>query len=201
MRWSSTLVLALGLVACNGFFEDNPEFADTEGSSGTAADGATMMATAADETTTGADVVCTPDAFELNDVEGEVADLPMIPMGAPGASVDAMLEGTGAVDWYAFTGVGNGMDGRAKATASGVEDLRVCVFLKCADNSMPTLDCGTAEPETSPATSFPGCCALGSAFPTHTCSGQVGTNALVHVRVSDALDRGQCLDYQLDYSF
>ncbi len=201
MRWSSTVGLALFAVACNGFFEDNPDFSETDGSSGTTGDGATTAPVASDEVTTAADAVCAPDGFELNDVEGEVAQLPPIPMSAPSASVSATLEGTGAVDWYAFSGMNDGTDGRAKATVSGVEDLRVCVFLKCADNSMPVVDCGLDEPDTAAGTGFPGCCALDTTSPTHTCNGQGGADALVHVRVSDALDRGQCLDYELAYFF
>lgn len=209
------LILVVVAAGCNGFFEDNPDFAESEDTTGdaTAADDAatgamptsgTAAATSAgtaDGSSGGGDAVCEPDAFELNDTEGDVVDLPDIPMGMIGTTASAMLEGTGAVDWYQYGGVASANPGQAKVSTPDATDLRVCVYLKCEGGSDPVMDCDGDEPVTSPSLDFPGCCGIGQSFPTHMCNGAMGGNATVRVRVSDPLDRGECLPYTLDYRF
>lgn len=221
------LIGVLALLGCNGLFEGNPEF--VEGTSGAqdSGGGSTVAPTdsgqdtqAADDTTVGAASgegssstavptssesgstggQCEPDEYEFNDEQMAAANLDQV-MTSMGLDVDAVLEGTGAVDWYFFRAIqSDGLVGTVKGVVDDEDGLRVCLYLKCDDNSDPVVACGAAEPSTSTG-GLPGCCDIDTVQPDHACNGMPGGDLRVWMRVSDALDRNACLPHRLRYSF
>ncbi len=221
-------VFALALAGCNGLFEGNPEFVDTDAVESTGGDptgapqttGGPVGDTAADtagsgggsggESSGAADDegsssssggACQADAFEFNDDEQMAPGLDGVATMGGGLQIDAVLEGIGAVDWYRFNATqGDGVVGRLKVRTETV-GVRICAYVKCSDLSAVEVTCDGNEEASTSSTGNPGCCGVGEARPNHQCGGMPGGDATVAVRVSDAMDRDECIEHTLEYSF
>ena len=225
LRWSAVRVacsIVLALAGCNGLFEENPEFLETDseavaddsdtGSSGDAGIGGDTTtnggtsdagtsdgATDEDGTTTAGS--CEPDEHEVNDNVGSATGLMGVVDSGPtmGPMVPAALEGTGAVDWYRFGVIDMSGGAAPKVTVTGTPDLRVCTYYKCGDTDQSAVvQCGDEEAVTS-ENDYDGCCELEQSQPGYQCGGTPGGDATVFVRVSDSMDREECLPYTLQY--
>ncbi len=193
-------MLALTLTGCGGFFEDNPGFIETDASSGGAVPGSSTTGESSADTT-GSSPVCQPDGFGANDDQASAVMLPEFAMMSNSAVVEAELQGAGAEDWFTYSGRENGTGPRqAKAFLEGQLALRVCVYLACFDGQPIVVDCGQGDDFVSPL-GDPGCCADTEVSTSHECGGSPGGDVVATVRVSDGLDRGECLPYSLDYRF
>jgi hypothetical protein len=152
---------------------------------------ATTTSTTADTTGDGG----IDDPSEPNNTEESTIDLgDQFCNGEPSA-VDGLLSSGTGVDGFIFHGFNNFVCTPGTPTIEfrwiADADVRICAFLRCHDDTPPTIDFGSdAADDTSPA-GLNGCCATGEFSFAYVCDG-IDDNADVYIRIDEAPRRTTC---------
>lgn len=150
-------------------------------------------------------VQCDPDVFEANEDENNAYDLGDITDSDSDGSVVSASVAPGDVDWFRYHGedvvTGNVDPARELVAAAPV---RMCKFLEC-DNGLDTteFECPKNAEYALSEMARPGCCITGSRggieLPDLNCTGVVGDDATVYIRVDNA--ESGCVSYSVSFHY
>ncbi len=193
------------LSGCNGLFETNPSFGESEGASSTSDATTAAAETSLDPASTTSDassgagetapLACGEDIYEDNDEQG-AANLGELLADGP-FSIEAQVDDTGDEDWFKINLTPTGAQ-RPQPSLSVVAELETeaCVFVRCTEGD-EDVDCGGSQPATvnsSPGAS-PGCCATAEVGLSYDCVGSVEREGFAYVRIRAVDPIESCLPY------
>lgn len=206
------LLALLCLCGCNGLFEADPNFTESDGNSTSDAqttDSPTTEAPSSGPSTTSGDsptgsstegadtppTECVEDTYEDNDSLGAarvgelIADGPFV--------VEANLDDSADEDWFKVDIAPSGAL-RPEPSLSVVAslDTEVCIFVRCTLGDAE-LDCGSFEPVTAGPNEGdpPGCCGTTAVSLGYDCIGAVELDGFAYGRVRAAAPIDACLPY------
>lgn len=199
MRIACLIVVALS--GCNQLFEENPDFLETD--SEVAADASGMDTAETTDDTAGDEtggLVCQGDDHEINNTENDAPGLTMIsPADTMAITISAAMEGAGSVDWYRIPVV-NPNGSALKVSLTMGSDLQVCQYVKCNNTGLTAdVTCAMNEQAATTDNAYDGCCSTEVVQPSYTCEGVPGGEASAFIRVTDPMNRDECVPYSMQY--